>query len=317
MSRKKLSILSAMAVFACFSTAYPIVGFGVHWGNDFTLSMKDKRGEQLSFEKLSINISSISGTAPSNLTSISGKNLPIFIDRSDWTRTNFNLGGKIYIDAIPKIDAIEVSANYGVWEYKGQVRYPTSLEFQSNVPTNPQSPEDIFNVVYDSLPVTLEEFDLKVPGIKYTPYMKLNLDLTIRKYLLQFPPKLHWFRLHAGGGASLHFATPVLSKSLIENALGDKLNSVKNVNALATDLFGTSNSASKEISKAIIKEIMGNMMTPHWGCHIDLGILLKLPVVPLGVYVDGKFMIPFGKMDESVDIGGLGLLVNSGVSLTF
>jgi hypothetical protein len=316
MSRKKLSILTMAAVFACFSNTYSIVGFGIHWGNDLTLSMKDKRGEQLSFEKLQINASSISGTAPSNLT-ITGKNLPVYIDRSDWTRTNFNIGGKIYIDAIPVIDAIEASANYGIWEYKGQVRYPTSLEFKSNIPANPQSPDDIFNAVYDSLPVTLEEFGLKVPGIKYTPYMKLNIDLTIRKYLLRFPPKLNWFRLHAGGGASLHFATPMLSKSLIENALGDKLNSAKNVAALATDLFGTNSSASREISKAIIEEIMGNMMTPHWGCHIDLGVLLKIPVIPLGVYVDGKFMIPFGKMDESVDIGGLGLLVNSGISLTF
>jgi hypothetical protein len=59
------------------------------------------------------------------------------------------------------------------------------------------------------------------------------------------------------------------------------------------------------------------MMTPHWGCHIDLGVMLKLPVIPLGFYVDGKFMIPFGKMDKNVDIGGLGLLVNSGVSLNF
>jgi hypothetical protein len=316
MSRKKLSILTMAAVFACFSNTYSIVGFGIHWGNDLTLSMKDKHGEQLSFEKLQINASSISGTAPSNLT-ITGKNLPVYIDRSDWTRTNFNIGGKIYIDAIPVIDAIEASANYGIWEYKGQVRYPTSLEFKSNIPANPQSPDEIFNAVYDSLPVTLEEFGLKVPGIKYTPYMKLNIDLTIRKYLLRFPPKLHWFRLHAGGGASLHFATPMLSKSLIENALGDKLNSAKNVAALATDLFGTNSSSSREISKAIIEEIMGNMMTPHWGCHIDLGVLLKIPVIPLGIYVDGKFMIPFGKMDESVDIGGLGLLVNSGISLTF
>jgi hypothetical protein len=316
MSRKKLSVLTMAAVFACFSNTYSLVGFGVHWGNDLTLSMKDKRGEQLSFEKLQINASSITGTAPSNLT-ITGKNLPIYIDRSDWTRTNFNIGGKIYIDAIPVIDAIEASANYGAWEYKGQVRYPTSLEFKSNIPANPQSPDEIFNTVYDSLPVTLDEFGLKVPGIKYTPYMKLNIDLTIRKYLLRFPPKLHWFRLHAGGGASLHFATPVLSRKLIEDALGDKLNSAKNVGALATDLFGTNSSASKEISKAIIEEIMGNMMTPHWGCHIDLGVLLKIPVLPIGVYVDGKFMIPFGKMDESVDIGGLGLLVNSGISLTF
>jgi hypothetical protein len=317
MSRKKISTVAGLAVLTCFSNAFSIIGFGIHWGNDLTLSMEDKAGEQLSFEKLQINIASISGTPPSNLTTITGKNLPLYVDRSGWTRTMLDVGGKIYIDVIPKIDCIELSANYGVWEYQGQIRYPSSLQFKSNVPSVPQSPEDIFDVVYDTLPITLEEFDLKVPGIKYTPYMKLNFDLTIRKYLLRIPPKLNWFRIHAGGGASLNFATPVLSKGLIEDALGEKLNSAKNVTALATDLFGTDSRASKEISKAIIEEIMGNMMTPHWGCHIDLGVMLKLPVIPLGFYVDGKFMIPFGKMDKNVDIGGLGLLVNSGVSLNF
>jgi hypothetical protein len=317
MSRKKLSIIAALAVFTCFSNAFSIIGFGIHWGNDFTLSMNDKTGEQLSFDKLRINTTEITGTLPSNLPVITGKYLPLYVDRSDWTRTMFNIGGKIYIDAIPKIDAIEISANYGVWEYKGQVRYPKSLQFKNNIPSVPQSPDEIFNVVYDTLPITLEEFDLKVPGIKNTPYMKLNLDLTIRKYLLRFPPKLNWFRIHAGGGASLHFATPILSKGLIEDALGDKLNTAKDITALATDLFGTDSKASKEISKAIIEEIMSNMMTPHWGCHVDLGVMLKIPVVPLGFYVDGKFMIPFGKMDKNVDIGGLGMLVNSGVSLNF
>lgn len=317
MSRKKISILTTLAIFTFFSNAFALVGFGIHWGNDFSLSMKDRIGEQLSFENLMINTTSIPGTVPPYLPEITGKYLPLYVDRSDWTRTLFNLGGKIYIDAIPVLDAIELSANYGVWEYNGQIRYPKSLQFKSNVPAVPKSPDEIFDIVYDTLPITLEEYDLKVPGIKKTPYMKLNLDLTIRKYLLRFPPKLNWFRIHAGGGASLNFATPVLSKGLIEDALGSRLTSAKDVGALATDLFGTDSKTSKEISKKIIEEIMSNMMTPHWGCHVDLGVMVKIPIIPLGFYVDGKLMIPFGKMDEHVDINGLGILVNSGVSLNF
>jgi len=50
--------------------------------------------------------------------------------------------------------------------------------------------------------------------------------------------------------------------------------------------------------------------------HFDLGASVKVPIIPLGVYVDGKFMIPFGQMDENVDIGGYGLLLNFGLSLS-
>ena len=319
MSRKLIPVIVTVATLLSFSTSHALIGVGIHWGNDFTLSMDDKYGEQLSFEKLQLDIASITGTPPAGLTTITGINLPLYVDRSDWTRTKFNLGAKIFIDIIPVIDCIELSANYGLWEYMGQVRYPVSLSFNPNAPANPTSPDEIFNMAtieYDTLPVTLKEFDMEFLGLSKTPYMKLNFDLTIRKYLLRFPPKINWFRLHGGGGASLHFATPVLSKSLIEDALGEMLNDSKDISALSTELFGTTGS-SKDISEKIIKEILGNMMTPHWGCHIDLGVMLKIPVMPLGLYIDGKLMIPFGDMDKSVDLGGFGMLLNSGVCLTF
>ena len=45
--------------------------------------------------------------------------------------------------------------------------------------------------------------------------------------------------------------------------------------------------------------------------------MIKIPVIPLGFYVDGRFLIPFDNMDPNVDLGGFGIVLNSGVSLSF
>jgi hypothetical protein len=227
-------------------------------------------------------------------------------------RKPVNIGAKIYIDVIPVIDGIELSTNFGYWEYNGSMKYPTGLSFKSNADfSTATSPDSLFDVIYDSLPLTLEEFDMDFLGIKNTPFMKLNFDLTIRKNLLQLPKRLKVLRLYGGGGVSLHFATPILNKKLIQDALGDALTGTKSISSLTTDF------TNPELTKKILKEITSNLMIPHWGCHIALGAMVKLPVIPLGIYVDGKLMIPFDKIDENVDLGGFGFLVNSGVGLTF
>ena len=149
-------------------------------------------------------------------------------------------------------------------------------------------------------------------GLKNTPYMKLNFDLTLRKYIVRFPKPLKTLNLYGGGGVSLIFATPVLSSKLVEDALGSKLDVTLANNALGTSLLG-----NDQIMKAVVEEIAGQFMTPHWGAHIDLGVMIKIPVIPVGIYVDGKFMIPFTDLDKSVDVGGRGLLLNTGICLTF
>jgi len=45
--------------------------------------------------------------------------------------------------------------------------------------------------------------------------------------------------------------------------------------------------------------------------------MIKIPVLPVGLYVDGKYIIPFGDMDKKVDIGGTGLSLNTGIAFTF
>lgn len=291
-----------------------IVGIGIHWGNDLTLNMDNVQDEQLALAGLSININSIDGQLPAGLTEISGDNLPVFINRTDWTRTPFNIGAKIFIDIIPILDVIELSTNFGLWEYEGSINYPTSLVFKENVnPAEVDDPNDLFDEpVYGTLPITLEEFDMGFLGLKKTPYMKLNFDLTVRKNIVQIPKTLKILKLYGGAGASVHFATPILNKGLIEDALGSAIEESMSVEALGSEIF-----QNEELSKKIIKEITSSLMTPHWGCHIDLGAMIKIPVMPVGFYVDGKLMIPFDNMDKNVDLGGAGFLLNTGICLSF
>jgi hypothetical protein len=294
-----------------------VVGFGFHWGNDFTLNMEDTEKEWLGFEALSIDTAVINlGNLdlPDELKQgISGKYLPIYLSRTDWERTNFNIGGKIYIDVIPVIDALELSCNFGLWQYKGSISYPKSIALR-NFPYIDliKSPEDLFDVTYETIPLTLKEYDMDYFGLDGTPYAKLGFDLTVRKYLFKLPPITHTLRVHGGGGLSLNFATPILHQTIIEKALSKQLEGKFTLDALDSQLF-----SKDELMEDVLNLILDELMTPHLGCHIDLGVMVKLPLIPLGIYVDGKYMIPFDNMDEHIDLGGFGLVVNAGVSLTF
>jgi len=119
------------------------------------------------------------------------------------------------------------------------------------------------------------------------PESSSHFDLTIRKNLFEAPAKV--LRIYAGAGASLHFATPVLNKELIEEALGEAIQGEKPLSFLSGNVF-----ENDQLTKKIMKKITRNLMIPHWGCHI-----------------------PFDNVDKYTDLGGFGFLLNTGVSLSF
>jgi hypothetical protein len=308
-----IGMLACSAMMAVPANA--ILGIGLHYGMDFTLNMSDKLNDPAVFDSLQLRVSSFTGTLPGTFTNptIKGSDLPIYIDRSKWERTPYNFGGKIYIDVIPFIDAVEVSGNFGVWEYFSQLRYPTSIQWKAVQPADPNAPfKDRVDVVYDSTQLTLKNFGIGYFGLDNTPYAKLQLDLTVRKFLLRFPKTLKVINIYAGGGFTTVFATPVVSAALIKKALGDNLNKVYTVDTLSNNVFG-----DVDMMKSIGTEILKELFTPHYDLNILVGAMVKIPVIPIGVYVDGKLLIPLGKPDPAVDLGGLGFLVNAGIALAF
>jgi hypothetical protein len=312
---RKVLIGCILVVLMGVQTAFAIAGFGVHWGLDLSLSMEDMEREQTSFEDLKIPLTEV-GTVnlpPSSWTDpeIGGDMLPIFISRTGWERTWLNLGAKFYIDIIPVINAVELSFNLGAWQYLGKIIYPTGLEYKATVPTTITSPDELFQATYDTTFLTIDSLGGKgLLGLHLTPYAKMQFDATVRKNIFAFPPVVNIIKFYAGGGPSLHFATPVLSTGLIEDALGTQLSGSKGLTELGNPLFG-----SNEVMKAVTEEIIKNMFTPHFGMHLVAGVSVKPPIFPIGLYADGKLMIPFGKMDKHVDIGGLGLLLNVGLTM--
>jgi len=287
---KKLSIfiVSAFVMFSAVSSGYAIVGAGFHWGFDYSLSMEPVTDEPVTLPGLDATVKSALGD----------KSL-ITVSRTDWESSALNFGGKAYIDFLPFIEAIEFSCNFGLWQYKGSINYADIGLDANNSPT----------VTYKPVDLTVKSTGLDYWVLEGTPYAKLQLDATIRKEIVDF-----WvIKLSGGAGFSSHFTTPLLTAKLVEDVVGSKLNAA---NADIGTLLGPQGDISKDIVNKIIDEALGN---PVYGMHLLLGIKAKLPMIPVGLYLDGKYMIPFTKFDENAGdkgIDGWGLLLNAGISLS-
>jgi hypothetical protein len=305
MSRFLKIFLCASALFLTISVpAHALVGIGVHYGLDYTLSMKNTsgRGEHVTFDSLKLDLNQ-PGAQP-----LSGLDIPAYISRSDF-KSDFGFGGKIYIDIIPFIDAVEVSADFGVWDYVGKINYPSGLK---NPLSNTGNLADTANFNYTSEKLTLDNFGLGYLGLNNTPYAKLQLDATVRKYIVRLPKMLKVFNLYGGAGLTVNFATPMLSSNLVQDVIKESAQGTKTVQTLSDSLLG-----NYDLMKGVVKKIISGLTQPSYGAHLDLGVMFKIPVVPIGVYVDGKFMIPFSDPGNDVKLGGMGILLNGGIALAF
>ncbi len=308
-------LLVVVLVFICVPSSYAIMGIGGNWSKDLTTKLDDTPdsiGEQAIIGGLVLSTSALSlpGLPAIFQDSITGKDVPIFVDRTNFKAGPMNFGGKLYVDIIPVIDAIEIAGNFYSFGYKGQVRYPTSITQKSNI--SGASATDFkswVDVLYDTASTNVDFF-----GDSVTPFAKLQLDATIRKTVIKLPPLVGIVKLYAGAGPSVIFATPVLSGGLIEKALAEAIDGQPtggfDLAGLSTNLLGADN--QKKIQDYFIEKLM----TPHYGFHIVAGAQVKPPVVPLALYADMKFTIG-GKLDDTVDISATGLTLQLGAALAF
>ncbi len=335
---------TAVVFISCMLFSFPasaLIGGGIHWGFDFSVDMEDEFDEPLSLNAFKSSIQdgdflrdfdagdnqdqlrelvdsviSYSESQGEEVPIISG-DMPFYLSRGGFERNVINFGGKVFFDKIPAIDAVELSCNFGVWEYDASLKYPvgmkTGLDYQGYI-DNPDSIRgleftDIMEM--DEIPLTLETFDLSYFGLNRTPYAKFHLDATIRKNLIAKPDKAKYFRLYLGGGPSLHFATPVLSKSMAEDLLKDIVEEAAGNPERLVEIMN-----DQKNLKPLVKELIKGMSEPKFGMHIVAGLQLKIPVMPIGFYGDCKYMIPFGDYDKGAKLDGYGFLFNTGIAIT-
>lgn len=309
----------AVSLLICFGLAAPawaIFGFGIHYSMDASVKMSSA-AEQLTFDQLKLNTTGFVNM-PSSWTNTLFKpsDIPIYFQRGSMSRTPFGLGAKMYVDVIPFLDCIELNGTFAAFQYDGKIKYPTSLTVDSKAPSTPgellqMMDQQLVKPVYDSLSTNLEDLSkTKIPGISKTPYIKLDLELNVRKYV-NIPVIKTFLRPYGGAGFDCLFATPIPSAGLVNDAIGSELTGSKTIQQIQ-DVMSNSETAQK-----IVDEILNRLMTPHFGMNVTVGFMLKPPVFPIGIYVDGKYIIPFGKLDSEANVTGFGLRFDSGLVLHF
>jgi hypothetical protein len=324
-SLRRLTALCGL-VFCLTAPSYAILGVGAHYGIDRTLSMEDDFNDQVELEAETFSVTGLVKSIPNvpsglsvsldSLASLLGMSteietaLPFYASRANLEPTPLAFGGKAYIDIIPILNAVEVSVLFAAWQYDGAMRYPKGIRDDIDVAALGQNPqdivyEDIFEM--DTIPITLESAGHNYLGLNRTPFARLQIDATVRKNILSVPPVVNLVRIYAGGGPTLAFTTPLLTSDLVENAIGERL---QNVDGTVPDIEGMLR--DKELQKEVLDMIIKEAMQPKFGMHLMAGAMLKLPVVPFGIYVDGKLVIPFGEYD--VGLTGTGITLAGGIS---
>ena len=246
--------------------------------------------------------------------------LPITISRKDLERSPINFGGKVFLDKIRIIDAIEFSFNFGVYQYESKINYPAGVReniSQDDIRLFLENGDYSKLFTMKSKEILLSDLGLdylSAFGITKTPLVKNHIDLSIRKNLFARPRDKKYFKIYLGGGPSLDLSTPVLTPEFVDKVINDAAEITSgNIDEITEALAGDADG----LMKVIVKKLTDEAKNPTFGIHFIGGTMVKFPVVPLGIYLDGKFLIPFGDIDETVDLGGMGLNINAGVAITF
>ncbi|MEK7392787.1 MAG: hypothetical protein AAB214_09495 [Fibrobacterota bacterium] len=115
-----------------------------------------------------------------------------------------------------------------------------------------------------------------------TPYVNLLTDVTIRYPLIEIPPVLHTLKLYVGAGVTHVLASRVIDKKDIQETFNS-----------ATDKFEI---AAPEKSKTVLED---NLLQSTFGGHVSLGAQLKIPVIPIALFVDGKWYVNTATSDAA------------------
>lgn len=165
------------------------------------------------------------------------------------------VGLKTWLD-LPLIPVeFEAAANVSFGSYESYAYLMDGVDTLRKVPTSIDIP-----------------LDLAGAGEGKTPYTSLALDVSVRYPFLSLPPlsPLKPLKIYAGAGASWIYATRVVSKDDLK------------------ELFPTIPTGA--VTESVLKdELKDNIYESTFGGHLLLGTQFKLPIIPLAIFVDGKW----------------------------
>lgn len=188
---------------------------------------------------------------------ITGPSLELDREKVDGLK---QIGAKVWID-IPLLPlTVDASSNIAWGSYKSSA---VLLDQDGNEALN------VNTGVNTSFPVW-------GMGKGETPYINLLNDLTVRYTLFSLPPVISLVKVSAGGGVTMAYGTRVVGKDDVKELFD------------GTAATGIDQTAAEA---ALAKKLSDNLYTTKWGGHLDLNVTVKPPVMPVAIFVDGKWYL--------------------------
>ncbi len=215
---------------------------------------------------------------------ISGGDLPDYFKQGsdpnlvlhrDKMSSTYQLGVKAWLE-IPFLPIEFEAASHMAWgNYKSQLEYNHGSSSEM-IPVDVPSPLAGFG----------EEKDA-------TPYVSLLTDVSLRYPLLKLPPMspIKPLKIYVGAGATHVMATRVIDKKDIKEAFGNAGGSYSN----------------PDKAKGVIED---ELFQSTFGGHVLVGAQFKVPVLPIALFIDGKWYFHTAVSDAA---SGYPLAVNAGI----
>lgn len=153
---------------------------------------------------------------------------------------------------------------------------PVEFEASSNIGWGNYRSSLIFNRAggaSDTIPVDVKSPIAGLGGKDgSTPYISVLNDLTLRYPFLKLPPlsPIQPLKLWVGAGVTYAVASRVVDKSDLQ------------------DVFPAGSYSTPAAATATFKD---NILTNTWGGHLAVGAQFKVPVIPIALFIDGKWYL--------------------------
>jgi len=193
------------------------------------------------------------------------------------------LGFKVWIDFLPFVD-IEGTLNIAATRYKTYLIIPTFTQTEPDTIRLSYTPEAPYSMLFgDADPL----------------FGVVNGDLSVT-----YPFDLPIIRPYIGAGISYFASIPIVNASLTQKMIDS---------SPELDPTNADPEVAEKIGSALAKVLQEESYTTGIGGHLIAGLRIKLPIIPIAAYANGKYY--FGGNTNSQFTQGFVLEVGGGFAL--